>query len=485
MTPVFEPPVSPPGPFGASIIAGIEGIHAWTPPGAGAALIELGRKLDDSGGKVWPRYEIVRISGLTSTGEPEDNRDRPPGRALEISRRSQRRGKTVTYEGLIKARTLIQLREAEAALRAAFDALATEGRMDVSWHPLYAAAESIPPKFYEARALTCEIAEVQEGERWDRSYVVGLRMGDRRYFDAEIHTASASITETEVGASTMFTFPLIARGPVLRLEVPAVAESIGVTVLNVTTGKSLTLNMPEGWSGADLILDFDAQTIVDTGGTDRSAFLSPTDISLWKAATPIVTGSNEIEITAAPLTIHSVTSTPGTVADSSVIGSSAWSNPERAKLTGSILATETALAIVGSGATSHYLEPTDFGFSVPTSAVITGALASLKTRCPTHEIKDTDVRLSKGGTIEGSNRFAGADWMSGEVLVERSWGGSSDLWGLALTPSDVNATNFGYGVSITGKGAANANAAAMRVYYRETGVSYAAKATLTWEQGYI
>jgi hypothetical protein len=178
------------------MIAGIEGIHAWTPPGAGAAAIELGRILDDTGKPVWPRYTIKQITGLRSIGDPEDNRDRPPGRAIEIARRSQRRGKTVVYEGRIKARTLIQLEEACAALSAAFDDLSAEGRMDVDWHPLYTAAAAIPAKFFEARALTCEIVDVQDADGWERSYVVGLRMGDRRYFDEATDVHKVEIKET-------------------------------------------------------------------------------------------------------------------------------------------------------------------------------------------------------------------------------------------------------------------------------------------------
>lgn len=178
------------------MLAGIEGIHAWTPPGAAEPAVELGRVKDAEGALVWPRYELRAISGLGSLGDPEDNRDRPPGQQREITRLSQRRGKTVVYEGPIKSQTLKELREAEADLRAAFAELRNEGRMDVSWHPLDSQWEGVPAKFYEARALTCDIVDKQESTRWVRWYVVSVRLSDARYFDETSEVSEVEITKT-------------------------------------------------------------------------------------------------------------------------------------------------------------------------------------------------------------------------------------------------------------------------------------------------
>ena len=181
---------------GARMIGGLEAIHAWTPPGEEAAAVELGRVYDARGTLVWPRYELRVITGLGSLGDPEDNRDRPPGQAREIARLSERRGKTVVYEGPIKAQTLKELREAEADLRAAFADEETEGRMDVSWHPLDTQWEGVPAKFYEARALTVDIVDKQEGQRWVRWFVVSVRLSDGRYFDEETERHEVSFRET-------------------------------------------------------------------------------------------------------------------------------------------------------------------------------------------------------------------------------------------------------------------------------------------------
>lgn len=183
------------------MIPKIEGIHAWTPPGASEPAIELGRTHDDTGDPVWPRFKLTRVTGLGSTGEPEDNRDRPVGRGNETARLSQRRGKTVVYEGEVEARSLLELREAEALFGAAFDDLQREGRMDASWHPLLAAFAAVPAKFFEARAMTADIIDMQTTTQWDRPFVVGLRMGDRRYFDEETEKHAVSITKTNTAVS--------------------------------------------------------------------------------------------------------------------------------------------------------------------------------------------------------------------------------------------------------------------------------------------
>lgn len=179
------------------MIAKIEGIHAWTPPGAVEAAIEMGRTRTDLGAPVWPRFKLERITGLGSMGEPEDNRDRPVGRGNEIARLSKRRGKTVVYEGTLQARSLLELREAEVLFAAAFDDEDTEGRMDVSWHPLLTAFAAVPAKFYEARAMTADIIDTQSTTQWDRPFVVGLRMGDRRYFDEESEVREVKLSETD------------------------------------------------------------------------------------------------------------------------------------------------------------------------------------------------------------------------------------------------------------------------------------------------
>ena len=179
------------------MIGGIEALHSWTPPGALTPAITLGAvKAPTTGELIWPRYKLSRVSGLHSLGDPQDSRDLLVGRVGEIARLSKRRGKTVVYEGTIHARNLLELRTAEQDLRAAFFDLDLEGRMDVAWHEDNVEFAAVTPKFYEARALACEIIDEQGSKRFDRAFVVSLRMSDPRYFDEESESDEAAISST-------------------------------------------------------------------------------------------------------------------------------------------------------------------------------------------------------------------------------------------------------------------------------------------------
>jgi hypothetical protein len=456
------------------MIAGIEGIHAWTPPGAGAAAVELGRIIDNAGTKIWPHFTIDRLTGLMSTGEAEDNRDRPPGRGIEIPRRSVRRGKTVVYEGRIRARSLLQLREAEAALRAAFDDNSAEGRMDVDWHVLFTAASAIPAKFYEARALPCEIEDVQGGEKYERSYVVGLRMGDRRYWDAAAKTSSLATAETRTPVSTVVAFPAIADGPVLTLELPASTEEARVTVRNVTSGKSLSLLLPAAWPSTVLTLDFGSRKILDEKAADRSSLLDPSDVSLWSPGAPLVAGNNEMRIEV--VKTASVVKSPGTVANDASGGTTAWTNPTNAKASDNAYATVTAVE-------SQYLKATNYGFAIASTALVVGRVMEVEIKG--NEAFSVEPHFVKAGTIEASLGVAG-NGGSAEDQV-KTYGTPTNLEGLGFVPADVNNSGFGAAIKagrfVAGTPAVSVDTMAMRVFYKPI-VAYAAKATLTWNEGH-
>ena len=180
------------------MIAGKEGLHSWTPPGEVVAAVTFGERTDSKGKEVWPYFKIRNISGLRSAGDPEDNADNKIGAIGQNPRLSQRRGKTVVYENTIKARTLLELREAEDTLQAAFADITAIGRMDVTWHALNEEFKDAPPVFYEAKCLTCDIPDNQATKSFDRLFVVGFRLYDPRHFDegTEDHTVKVELTNT-------------------------------------------------------------------------------------------------------------------------------------------------------------------------------------------------------------------------------------------------------------------------------------------------
>jgi hypothetical protein len=163
--------------------------------------VELGQRVDEFGDELWPRFKLQRIGGLHSIGDPEDNRDPRVGGLGEIARPSQRRGKTGTFEGVLEARTLLELREGRDLLAAAFSDLSREGRMDCSWHPDNAEFAGQPPVFFEARPLLVEVFEEQRTKGYNRPFVVGLRQGDPRHFDEESEAHSLTVVNVNTGYS--------------------------------------------------------------------------------------------------------------------------------------------------------------------------------------------------------------------------------------------------------------------------------------------
>ena len=58
--------------------------------------------------------------------------------------------------------------------------------------------------------------------------------------------------------------------------------------------------------------------------------------------------------------------------------------------------------------------------------------------------RESYIQLIKGGVISGDNKANRT--VGGQIITDRgftSYGGTADLWGLSMSPSDINASNFG------------------------------------------
>ncbi len=86
---------------------------------------------------------------------------------------------------------------------------------------------------------------------------------------------------------------------------------------------------------------------------------------------------------------------------------------------------------------------TNFSFSIPSGATINGITVGIKRKVnsTTGTPHDSTVQLIKGGTAQGNNNSAGAALPTTEGTA--TYGSAGDLWGLTLTDTDVNASNFG------------------------------------------
>jgi len=143
----------------------------------------------------------------------------------------------------------------------------------------------------------------------------------------------------------------------------------------------------------------------------------------------------------------------GTAVDDATDGSFVWSNPGNA--TG---AADGTLATVSSGNStgsthSDYLKATGFNFSIPKNATILGVIAEIDRQDggQNQTPHDAHVYIVKGGSIQTSTTDqASTTLLWPASLTYASYGGVSDMWGNALTPSDINNAGFGVAINITG-----------------------------------
>lgn len=134
----------------------------------------------------------------------------------------------------------------------------------------------------------------------------------------------------------------------------------------------------------------------------------------------------------------------GTGTNVTGVGTAAWANPNNITLNDSSPTGNHAVASgnFSSATSSNYLRASNFGFTVPTGATIDGIVVDIRGRDGNAQAQDSIVRLvDASGTIVGDNKSAGASWTN--TMAYHSFGGSSDLWGVSLSPSDVNDTDFG------------------------------------------
>ncbi len=116
-----------------------------------------------------------------------------------------------------------------------------------------------------------------------------------------------------------------------------------------------------------------------------------------------------------------------------------WNSPTNALANdGNIASVTLSQALLGVRA-SHCLHLTGFNFNVPACAVITGVSMDLGATSTSSESEDRIIQLLNNGSYIGNNQAIGSWPTSGT----NSYGGTTNTWGAALTPSLVNSGAFG------------------------------------------
>jgi hypothetical protein len=136
---------------------------------------------------------------------------------------------------------------------------------------------------------------------------------------------------------------------------------------------------------------------------------------------------------------------PTTGNDDVSTGTVPWSNPNFIFADDSGRATASLNSI---STTTHYLEGTNFGFSIVNGSVISGIVVEWKKIVAPGgpaTVHDNAVRIVKRGVI-GSTDRSSTDWPTGAEAYT-TYGSSSDLWGDTWTPSDIDAADFGSAIS--------------------------------------
>lgn len=146
-----------------------------------------------------------------------------------------------------------------------------------------------------------------------------------------------------------------------------------------------------------------------------------------------------------------VTANPGTCVDDATLGASAWAvGLVNVGLSDNLYASAATTTAIGTQLT-HYLKCSNYGFAIPAGATINGIAVRVerKVSSKSTSAKDNAMRIVQGGVIGAIDRSTATLYTAADVVEMH--GGVADLWGLAWTPADINALDFGaaFSASVT------------------------------------
>lgn len=126
---------------------------------------------------------------------------------------------------------------------------------------------------------------------------------------------------------------------------------------------------------------------------------------------------------------------------------SIWNNVENVNETDNQYATLSLAPYLncyqGTCYWSRYLACYDFGFSIPSNAIITGIQMNITgfSGMSSSVLDCTIVIRRNASSVAGTNMAKLSPWPTTPEI--RSYGGEAELWGYTWTPADINSSDFG------------------------------------------
>lgn len=178
-------------------IPGLNAAHQWR------GLVWLNDKSS------WPQVKLRRLPGFHTRPETQLQSDLPAGRMGELPRRSFKSGKSIVYEGNLRARDQASLESFRSELLAAF------GDDDVGQMVITPYDLPGPPRFFNARVSALDIPEElppdanRESYGYERPFTLGLRLHDPRFYDYSEKEFSTAPMILDAGTSLPWTLPVV------------------------------------------------------------------------------------------------------------------------------------------------------------------------------------------------------------------------------------------------------------------------------------
>lgn len=106
----------------------------------------------------------------------------------------------------------------------------------------------------------------------------------------------------------------------------------------------------------------------------------------------------------------------------------------------------TVPLLSADGAVSDYIQLTNFGFTIPDDAQITGIIVNVYRYAANGFITDNSVKIMKGGTAVGTDQSVGAVWATTDEIG--TLGSATNLWGTTWTAADIKDSGFGVQIQV-------------------------------------